>query len=639
VRRRLLASAILVALGVHSATAADHVQPRGGLTLFFQKLARAERGEKDEKGEAIRPRIVYYGGSITAGAGASKPELCYRSLLTKRLRALYPKSNLVESNAALGGTGSWLGAFRLRRDVLDHWLPADLVVVEFAVNDGGEPEPRVLGALEGIVRQLKKRQAATDILFVYTLVRSHVDDYQKGELPSRVRWHETIAAHYGIPSVNVGRYAASKILAGELTMDDVAKDGVHPSDRGHALYVEALESFLAACREAAERSDPAKPAPLPAPFSPRNLEGARMVPYEIFPLEGAWKVGQDSPVANFLHVLVGDAPAATIALRFRGRAAGYFDVIGPDTGDLEFAVDGGAWQKRPNWDIFCAGSTRAHARVLAEDLDPTAEHTIRIRIAETQPAGSRGRFFRLAFLLIDGSPAVPDPYAGLEPLARIDAVYAGMEPMRYAPPADRWTPLEKTRRRLAGGPSLRIVLLGDSIVNDTSASRFELLLGRMYPACAIEKVTSVRGSTGCRWYKEENRVQAWVLRHQPDLLMIGGISQGDDTDSIREVIRQVRAQAPACEFLLMTGAFGSMDPRKDKAWTADVPADGTGYRTRLLKLAAEERCGFLDMTGPWGTYIRASSKGLGWFKRDPIHANDRGFQILGRIVAAFLGRE
>jgi lysophospholipase L1-like esterase len=182
-------------------------------------------------------------------------------------------------------------------------------------------------------------------------------------------------------------------------------------------------------------------------------------------------------------------------------------------------------------------------------------------------------------------------------------------------------------------------MLGDSIVNDTSSSQYERLLGRACPACKVTKVTSVRGSTGCWWYKDENRVEEWVLKHKPNLLMIGGISQRDDVDAIRSVIQQVRAKAPEVEVLLMTGAFGATDPRKDKGWTEEVPAEGTGYRTRLQKLAMDEKCGFLDMTGPWGNYIRESKCGMGWFKRDPIHANERGFQILGRILAAFLGPE
>jgi len=220
-------------------------------------------------------------------------------------------------------------------------------------------------------------------------------------------------------------------------------------------------------------------------------------------------------------------------------------------------------------------------------------------------------------------------------LAKIDAVYATIPPLEYQPPADRWKYLPNTLRRLQEGGTLRIVMLGDSIVNDTSHSQFEKLLERRYPKCQVVKVTSVRGSTGCWWYKEENRVKQWVLDHKPDLVLIGGISQRDDVDSIREVIRQVRAGCRA-EILVMTGAFGSVDPRDDKQWHYAIDPKGMDYRARLLRMAAEEKVEFLDMTGPWGQYIRASGKPLDWFKRDPVHANDRGFQVLGRILERYL---
>ena len=85
----------------------------------------------------------------------------------------------------------------------------------------------------------------------------------------------------------------------------------------------------------------------------------------------------------------------------------------------------------------------------------------------------------------------------------------------------------------------------------------------------------------------------------------------------------------------MTGAFGRADPRNDKGWTYDVAPIGAGYRSRLMRMAAEERVEFLDVAGPWGQYIRESKYAMGAFKRDPIHANLRGKQILGRILERY----
>jgi hypothetical protein len=150
-------------------------------------------------------------------------------------------------------------------------------------------------------------------------------------------------------------------------------------------------------------------------------------------------------------------------------------------------------------------------------------------------------------------------------LEQVLTAYAAIPPVRYRPPAERWERLPQTARRLREGGTLRIVMLGDSIVNDTSRSCWNLIVERRHPTCRIEKTTCVRGSTGCWWYKEPGRVQKYVLDHQPDLVIIGGISQRNDVESIRAVIRQIREEIRP-DLLLMTGAFGSTDPRRDDQW-------------------------------------------------------------------------
>jgi lysophospholipase L1-like esterase len=250
-----------------------------------------------------------------------------------------------------------------------------------------------------------------------------------------------------------------------------------------------------------------------------------------------------------------------------------------------------------------------------------------LRVAEEIPEQSKGRMVRLGFLLVDGD--VTNPYARADKLEEIDALYAAMKPITFTPQEDRWRGLEKTRQRLTEGGDLKIVMLGDSIIGDTYSSHFWLTWQRMYPKCKIAVQLSVRGSTGCRWYKEENRVEPYVLQHNPDLLIIGGISQSDDTEAIREVIRQVRAKRET-DVLLLTKVFGATQDRHISQWTFDPPPDD--YRVRLKALAEEEKCGFFDMTGIWWKYILDSGKCYGWYMRDYVHANDRGFQTIGRML-------
>jgi lysophospholipase L1-like esterase len=595
-----------------AAHAAEHFQIRDGLPNFFKKVAEPAE-------EPVR--ISYFGGSITAGAGASDENHCYRSLLTSWLRKQYPNTKIQPFNEAIGGTGSWLGAYRCWADV--GYQRPDLVIVEFAVNDGGLPENEVIASMEGIVRQLRERTPSKpDILFLYTMTNGQLEELKKGQLPATTRFHEKVAEHYGIPAVAMSRYSADQIIAGKLTPEEFAKDGVHPTDKGYALYLESLIPFF---EKAATVSTEKKP--LPKPLSDRPLSDAKLISYDWAELDSGWLGWQLSSTDKLPHLAVSDKPGSTITLKFNGAQAGIYTIIGPDTGNIDFSIDGGEWKHKVLFDKYCLEYARPQAFKLVENLDPATEHTLRIRIAEDTPEGSKGRFTRLGYFLVDGS--VKNPTEGLDPLARIDAIYATMKPVTWTPPADRWTNLTKTKAKLENGPKLNIVMLGDSIVADTSSSSYEFLLRKDYPKCDITKVLSVRGSTGCWWYKDENRVESYVIRHNPDLLVIGGISQRGDIEAIRSVIHQCRAKLPELEVLLLSPTVGA------PVGTNGPSPESLAYQAALPKLAAEKKCGYFDMTTPWNTYIANSGYALDSFKRDVVHANDRGKQILGRLMQRF----
>jgi hypothetical protein len=113
---------------------AQECRPRAGLTNFFAKA--------NTPGADIK--IAYFGGSITAQTG-------YRVKTLAWFKEAYPQAKFSEINAAIGGTGSDLGVFRLKQDVLDQ--KPDLMFVEFAVNDGGAAPELIQRCMEGIVRQ------------------------------------------------------------------------------------------------------------------------------------------------------------------------------------------------------------------------------------------------------------------------------------------------------------------------------------------------------------------------------------------------------------------------------------------------------------------------------------------------------
>ena len=107
---------------------------------------RAQAGE--------RLSVVFFGASLTWGANASDPNLTsYRARTADRLRAEYPEARFRFWDAAIGGTSSQLGIFRLERDVLRR--KPDLVFVDFSANDDiYSADPERLASYEAIVRRL-----------------------------------------------------------------------------------------------------------------------------------------------------------------------------------------------------------------------------------------------------------------------------------------------------------------------------------------------------------------------------------------------------------------------------------------------------------------------------------------------------
>ncbi len=221
-------------------------------------------------------------------------------------------------------------------------------------------------------------------------------------------------------------------------------------------------------------------------------------------------------------------------------------------------------------------------------------------------------------------------------LKQIAAIQAEMPPGKFTPPAGDWSHLKRTRRILTEGGDLCILGLGDSIVNDTMRSAWVAKLSEAYPKAKIQAWVYVRGGGACRHYKEEDRIARFVVPRKPDLVLIGGISQGGEIENIRTVIRQLRAALPEVEILLATGVFGSQaDPRQPEELAKAAYSGAGDYGVRLKKVAAEEDSAYLDMTTPWAEYVRASGLHPHLFYRDRVHANEYGEQILSKILMSF----
>ena len=380
---------------------AVELRARDGLPNFF---AKTRAGGKIT--------VAYFGGSITAANG-------WRPQTTTWLRQRYPNGEWVEINAAIGGTGSDLGVYRLGQDVLKH--RPDLVLVEFAVNDGGASPEQIYRCMEGIVRQARRSDPSLDLCFVYTLHENMLRDLQTGHLPRSASAMELIADHYGIPSIHLAQDAARRINAGEWVFTapkpeapaDLARgtparpafapDGCHPfPETGHRLYTDAIRRSF----DFMETLGRPGPRPLPSPFTPDNHENAQLIPLTASVLGAGWQALdiQADPVARRfaqrLPVLWrADQPGASLSFTFRGRAAAIYDLLGPDGGELEMVVDGRAPKPVRRFDAYCTYHRLGTTSVWS-DLQPE-DHTVTLRLTD--------RTFDKAEILSRNQNKIDDP--------------------------------------------------------------------------------------------------------------------------------------------------------------------------------------------------------------------------------------
>jgi hypothetical protein len=199
--------ATLVAMATVAA-AADEYKPDPGykptrdLSQFFAKV------------KAGRPvTVMGIGGSVTEGHS-------WAAMSAEWLQKQYPNARIHYVDGAFGGTGPDAVVFRFRRDILPHH--PDLVFIEYTVNSYAKHDIN-FKALDGMVLQLLRQWQKPDIVFVYV-------GNDKGERDlSKV---QPLARHYGFQEVDPRKHLQTLIDAGKIKWTDIARDRIHPNEKG-----------------------------------------------------------------------------------------------------------------------------------------------------------------------------------------------------------------------------------------------------------------------------------------------------------------------------------------------------------------------------------------------------------------------
>lgn len=187
------------------------------------------------KGEELI--IAFFGGSITQGSLAEKPEDMYARRVFSWWEKTFPQATFHYVNGGIGGTTSHYGVSRVVTDLLMY--QPDFVVVDFSVND--EPEVFFQETYEGLLRKILLWNSKPAIVLLNNVF------YDSGENAQDL--HNQIGDYYGIPHVSIRESIYADMKAGKYTREQLTPDGLHPNSFGHGLVAQQIINYLEEAKE------------------------------------------------------------------------------------------------------------------------------------------------------------------------------------------------------------------------------------------------------------------------------------------------------------------------------------------------------------------------------------------------------
>ncbi len=333
-------------------------------------------------------RVGYFGGSITEGAGSSDHDrTCYRAIITQYLKDKYPECDITEIYAAIGGTGTSYGMFRMVPDLLCH--RPDLVFVEFAVNDYGDNYDNIRAQTETIFRKLLLADANTDIIILFSTSEEVIGNVEAGlEFDSRSA--QLAAAHrYNVMSIDQGAALHAAIRNSGAKITDFIPDTLHPNDRGYRAMADCIISHLERLLDA---DTPAALVPheIPSPESTHTYDGATLIPTsELCALECRGFREKNAPDGERFPVyLAADGCDDSFYFEFDGECLGFTWVGGYTSADLLVSIDGGDEIRVKSWDHALRSFHRMQNALFAKGLENT-HHRATVRLDCTDADAER----------------------------------------------------------------------------------------------------------------------------------------------------------------------------------------------------------------------------------------------------------
>ena len=224
-----------------------------------------------------------------------------------------------------------------------------------------------------------------------------------------VAQHEAVAKHYNISSVNLTGEVADRIKAGTLTWDEFG--GTQPGPIGNQLATDLVTGLLTAGWNAAA----ARPIEVVrhdiTPLLTSSFDEGRLLPHDVVKLGHGWTrgvpdwksiAGSQRERFSEEELLYSDHPGAGLSFSFDGTAIGAYALAGPDAGQLQVRIDGGAWQTVELYHGYSSGLHYPRTVMFGTDLK-CGPHTVEVQIGNEHHKKSHGRTARILALVANGS--------------------------------------------------------------------------------------------------------------------------------------------------------------------------------------------------------------------------------------------
>ncbi|MBN1185085.1 MAG: hypothetical protein JXB49_22555 [Bacteroidales bacterium] len=392
---------------------------------IFQAMAKARRGEDIT--------VVTMGGSITQGYAASTTDKRWANQVYQWWVDSFPQSAVHFVNAGIGGTGSTIGTFRLKSDVLQY--DPDFILIEFSVNDSEGSEAEKM--MEALIRQMLQNDSLPGVMMLM-LKQENGTTAQES--------HKPVGNYYKVPMISFADLIDSTVAADGVLLHDLYIDGLHPVDLGMTYIANFIKkelnniyTFLPDDNQL-PAIDTIVPAPLITDVYDHNYtyNANSLAPLtnKGWMVDGTtWKCNNSGDEASF------KVDGNAFAIKYtrhnaaeRGQIAVWVDAGEADTLDAYWTDTWGPGQVM---------------NIIAENL-ADGEHIIHVKAIDSHSSGSTGNMFPILNIMKAGniSGAAPIAKAGgsIKCLAGTELELDGSQ--SYDPDGDsilayHWTVLSK----------------------------------------------------------------------------------------------------------------------------------------------------------------------------------------------------